>query len=226
MMAAVMVTAATCNQNEKIEKHVTPTSTLPPQQPSPIVATKFQGKINNYPVCFWSNISKFKFPYLFCYSINTDGNGIKRFAEIATQTKNFTNLLSTFNKSLTNCHNSCVEQNNSHPLAENTTISTNYIDNNNKIYNGTMATSSPPSMPPQRPQNLLHQPASIINNNCVAHNVISNGSGGYGGDSGVVDIDTSATIIVESSNATNTITPAPNSTAAAAGDSTAIDLRL
>lgn len=30
MMAAIMVTAATCNQNERIEQHVTPTSTQSP----------------------------------------------------------------------------------------------------------------------------------------------------------------------------------------------------
>lgn len=42
MMAAVMVTAATCNQNEKIEKHSTTTTV--PQQPSPLVANKPHGQ--------------------------------------------------------------------------------------------------------------------------------------------------------------------------------------
>lgn len=42
MMAAVMVTAATCNQNEKIEKHSTTTPV--PQLPSPLVVSKPHGK--------------------------------------------------------------------------------------------------------------------------------------------------------------------------------------
>lgn len=64
MMAAVMVTAATCNQNEKIEKHVTPTSTLPPQQPSPIIATKLQGKISHYFIHYINYIGQFFFFFL------------------------------------------------------------------------------------------------------------------------------------------------------------------
>lgn len=34
MMAAIMVTAATCNQNEKIEKHVTPPAISSCESPS------------------------------------------------------------------------------------------------------------------------------------------------------------------------------------------------
>lgn len=59
-------------------------------------------------------------------------NGSARFAEIATQTINFTNLLSTFNKSLTNCNH--VQYADQHNNGSTLLTSSNIVDNNNKVH--------------------------------------------------------------------------------------------
>lgn len=78
----------------------------------------------------------------------SDENGTIRFVEIATQTVTLTNLLTSYNKSLTNCHNVPFVDNNhqnSNAVANNKSNSstTNFVDNNNKCHNNATATTSP-----------------------------------------------------------------------------------
>lgn len=71
--------------------------------------------------------------------IVSDDNGSVRFVEIATQTVTLTNLLTNYNKSLTNCH--------SIPFADNhqnmNVVTNNKTNNNNKFHNNPTATTSP-----------------------------------------------------------------------------------
>lgn len=77
----------------------------------------------------------------------SDDNGSVRFVEIATQTVTLTNLLTNYNKSLTNCHSIPFADNhqNMNVVTNNKTnnSSTNFIDNNNKFHNNPTATTSP-----------------------------------------------------------------------------------
>lgn len=70
-----------------------------------------------------------------------------RFVEIATQTVTITNLLTNYNKSLTNCHNIPFADNyqNTNVVANNksNSPSTNFVDNNNKFHSNASATTSP-----------------------------------------------------------------------------------
>lgn len=93
-------------------------------------------------------------------------NGSARFAEIATQTINFTNLLSTFNKSLTNCNHVpfADNHNNSSAINDNTTLltSSNIVDNNNKVHvnNGQTVSNDQLTAPP----------LPVDTNNCSTQN--------------------------------------------------------
>lgn len=75
----------------------------------------------------------------------SDDNGSVRFVEIATQTVTLSNLLTNYNKSLTNCHNIPFADNhqNTNVVTNNKSnnSSTNFIDNNNKFHNPTATTS-------------------------------------------------------------------------------------
>lgn len=133
MMAAIMVTAATCNQNEKIEKQTT--ILVPDERKGKFISHisdclftlyalrcvyTFRGlsksNIDTHPSALnvLSAIEMHStrdlmillyFPQSFDIASRANGeNGCVRFAEIATQTVNLTNLLTNLEPNLTNCN--------------------------------------------------------------------------------------------------------------------------